>query len=126
MSHEDFLKFLAVNVDMALLPLVKDYFGACVPSKLYEYINLGLPVLGALPEGDAKDIITKNKFGISLYYKNCQEIADAIDNIIEKPQLLINYKEAILANRKRWSMDERFTEVNCLIEEMVTKKMKHK
>ena len=115
MPHSDFLEFMTENIDVAFLPLSRDYIGACVPSKLYEYINLGLPILGALPEGDAKIILEENMFGIFCHYDDHQGLADAIDKMIVNPNLIPSYRESISIHRHKWAMDKRFLEVNKLL-----------
>lgn len=37
--------------------------------QIYEYINLELPIIAALPYGDAADIINNNKFGFATLFK---------------------------------------------------------
>ena len=66
MPHNEFLKFMIENIDIGFVSLANDYLGACVPSKIYEYINLGLPIIGALPNGDGLDIINKNNYGANM------------------------------------------------------------
>ncbi len=55
MSHRDYIIYMQTNVDVAFLSLSKEYFSACIPAKLYDYINIGLPILASLPDGEAKD-----------------------------------------------------------------------
>jgi len=46
-----------VSIDVGSVSLFNDYLGACVASKIYEYINLEIPIISALPLDDGKDII---------------------------------------------------------------------
>ena len=39
MSHRDYIIYMQTNVDVAFLSLSKEYFSACIPAKLYDYIN---------------------------------------------------------------------------------------
>ena len=57
-----FVDFMDINelnrlventIDVGYVSLSNQYYGVCIPSKIYEYINSGLPILGALPNGDA-------------------------------------------------------------------------
>ncbi|EJP74536.1 MULTISPECIES: glycosyltransferase [Campylobacter] len=114
LDHEHFMNFMLENIDIGFVSLSNDYFGACVPSKIYEYINLEIPILGALPDGDAKDIIVKNKFGLAFDYKNIKDMAYAIDEYIN-----IEYIEDIRKNIKikkdEWFMDNQFKIMNSLL-----------
>ena len=66
MSHRDYIIYMQTNVDVAFLSLSKEYFSACIPAKLYDYINIGLPILASLPDGEAKKIINDNQYGIAV------------------------------------------------------------
>jgi glycosyltransferase involved in cell wall biosynthesis len=118
LPHGEFLKFMSENIDVAFVSLASDYLGACVPSKIYEYINLGLPMIGALPDGDAKDIINSNGYGIACNYNDIQCLCDSI-GIMSNKLLLEETKNNILNNRKMWSMGEKIQEVNALLKEIV-------
>jgi len=110
MFHSQYLDFMKRNIDIGFVSLAGDYFGACVPSKIYEYINLGLPMLGALPDGDAKDIINTNGFGIACHYRDVDGLRRAIlkmkDNLC-----LQQIKSNVLEHREKWSMENRFKEI---------------
>jgi len=110
MPHNEFLKFMHENIDIGFVSLVNDYFGACVPSKIYEYINLGLPMIGALPEGDGKEIIN-NGYGLACGYDNIECITESIKKMKDKNYLL-KIKEKILIDRVDWSMEQRIIDVD--------------
>lgn len=109
MEHLEFLEYFYKNIDIAFLPLIGDYFGACIPSKLYEYINLEKPILAVLPEGDAKNLILDLEIG---------EVIDLKDNLKEaqeKINLLISNKTKYIKNirkiKSKFNMEYTFNEV---------------
>jgi len=110
MSHDSFLEFMMRNVDVGFLSLFNDYLGACVPSKIYEYINLGLPILGALPKGDALDIINDNKYGIGCKYDDFASLREAIRKLKDEKEYQ-KLRNNIVRDRDSWSMEERIKEV---------------
>ena len=57
MNRDQYLEYMFDEADVGLVSLAGKEWGACVPSKIYELINLETPILGILPNGDAKDII---------------------------------------------------------------------
>jgi glycosyltransferase involved in cell wall biosynthesis len=114
MAHEDVVKFLSENIDVGFLCLQNDYLGACVPSKLYEYINLGLPMIGALPDGDGKDLINNNNYGIACNYDDIAGLVDAIKKFTNKEYLAV-VKKNILKDRRKWSMKTRINEIDKLL-----------
>jgi glycosyltransferase involved in cell wall biosynthesis len=106
MEHSKFLEFTMKNIDAGFVSLSDDYFGACVPSKIYEYINLGIPILGALPDGDAKDIINNNCYGLTCSYSDVKSLRN---NIVElqKNKVLNKCRTSVLKDRSQWSMESR-------------------
>jgi len=116
LPHEEFLKFMIENIDIGFVSLTSDYLGACVPSKIYEYINLGLPMIGALPDGDGKDIINKNGYGMACNYNDSNNLIDALKRFQDKV-FLENVRNSILDNRDKWFMKNRIKEVNVFLRE---------
>ncbi|EIW16025.1 MULTISPECIES: hypothetical protein [Pelosinus] len=110
MPHAEYVEFMLKNIDVGLISLADDYFGACVPSKLYEYINLGIPIIGALPEGDAMDIINKNQYGIACRYDDNISLQNAIRKMTDR-NIYNEFRKNILRDRDIWFMGERIKEV---------------
>ena len=92
MSSEDYQEFVNNQIDVGFFSLVGSLSELCVPSKLYEYINLEIPVLGVI-NGDGKQIINDNKIGFVctpdkediirgiVYLKDIENLAQAKKNI---------------------------------------------
>jgi glycosyltransferase involved in cell wall biosynthesis len=116
-SHKEFVKFMIENVDIGFVSLQNDYFGACVPSKIYEYINLGLPILAALPNGDAKSIIEDNGFGLCYKYDDFKGITNGIERFYRDKDFYDTCKQNILDKKLQWSMDSLFSKLICKIKE---------
>lgn len=110
LPHEQFVDFMLNNVDVGFVSLTNSYFGACVPSKIYEYINLGIPILGALPDGDGKDIINKFSYGIACNYNDIQGLSEALLRLSNKEELE-RYRKKIMEDREKWAMDTKIIEV---------------
>ena len=109
MEHSVFMKFAMDEVDLGFFSLSNDYLGACLPSKFFEYLNLGLPMLAALPYGNAMDLVNDNLFGKAVYYKNKEELVSYIDKLdIEKLNLI---RSNIINNKQKWSFDKEFSNV---------------
>lgn len=117
LPHEEFLKFMAENIDIGFVSLTEDYFGACVPSKIFEYINLEIPIFAALPDGDAIDIINENNYGIACIYNDEVSLKKAIEKL-NKPEYLESMTRSIIKDKENWSMEVRVLEVQSLLLEL--------
>ena len=118
LPHEEFLKFMNDNIDVGFVSLTSDYLGACVPSKIYEYLNLGLPMIGALPDGDGMEIINSDGYGVACKYSDINSISNAIDKF-RSNSFLSSIRENILKDRDSWSMKEKIKEVDKWLREVV-------
>ncbi len=81
LDHKSFLEFAKDKIDIGFVSLTSAYLAACFPSKIFEYINLGLPILGALPESDAMDFINHNKIGKAFHYSDIAGMRSYLQNI---------------------------------------------
>jgi glycosyltransferase involved in cell wall biosynthesis len=117
LPHNKFLEFMTQNIDIGFVSLANDYLGACVPSKIYEYINLALPMLGALPDGDGRDIINKNNYGIAYRYNDIDGLSRGMSKLIDI-EYLQDIKSNILKDRDSWFMKERIIEIDTLLRDL--------
>jgi len=101
MPHDQFLQFMLRHIDVGFVSLANDYLGACTPSKIYEYINLGIPIIGALPDGDGKNIINSNGYGIGVNYDDISSVAKAI-GAFEDPAYYSKVRKRLLDDRSKW------------------------
>ena len=114
LPHDQFQRFMQDKVDIGLVSLSKDYYGACVPSKLYEYLSLDLPILGFLPEGDAAEIVNQNGFGIATKWGDIETARNALRRITTEPKLA-EFIENVTANKECWSMKHRINELDDML-----------
>lgn len=108
MPHDIYLQYVTENADIGLVSLAADPYKACFPSKIFEYINLEIPILAALPDGDAKKIINERGYGKAVEYGNIEKLNNAFEYILK------NY-EGLVANIQRdkadWAMQRKIEEV---------------
>ena len=119
MPHKEFINFMINNIDIGFVSLSNEYLGACVPSKIYEYINLGLPIIGALPYGDAYNIINDNKYGICVKYNDIASLSNAISSF-KDIRLLNTFKQNILNDKARWSIDKTIDNFNKILMKLIS------
>lgn len=79
------------RADATLVPLVKDIFGA-VPSKIYESMAAGVPILFS-GEGEGRNIVVENDLGRVSDARDYAGIARNIRSFIENPEEVSRKRE---------------------------------
>lgn len=79
----DELPEILLNSDMTLIPLVKNIFGA-VPSKIYESMAAGLPIM-FMGEGEGAKIIIDNNLGLVANAKDYEQLTKNILYAVSHP-----------------------------------------
>jgi glycosyltransferase involved in cell wall biosynthesis len=115
MSHKDYINYLLENADIGFISLHGQLASLCVPSKLYEFINLGIPVL-ATAGGDTQAIISQNGYGMASNY----DVDSLKETILKMCDInkLSKFKDKIIKERFIWSMEYRIKEVINVIEKI--------
>lgn len=111
LSYPDFLRYLTDHADMGFVSLASPYLGACFPSKMFEYINIVLPIFGALPPGDAREVINKQGYGVACAFDDVKAQREAVLEIAADRRVLGKFRAQILRDRDDWYMPTRMTEV---------------
>ena len=105
LTYNALIDYISSNCDLGFVSLSNNVFKNCIPSKIYEYINCGIPIVGILPNGEAKNFVTKNGFGICANLENYKIIAKKIDSIIFNQDKINYMRNRIIKMRKLWSFD---------------------
>lgn len=105
MPYSEYCDFVHNEMDCGCVSLTSDYLGACVPSKIYEFINLSTPMIACLPEGDAKSLIERNGYGMVCDYSSVEAICDVIEKFKDN-KILEQYIYNIEKDKRNWSMEE--------------------
>lgn len=101
MKNDQYLKYMLENSDVGFVSLRSDFCKVFVPSKIFEYINLGIPILGALPKSDASEIIESNGYGIVCDYDDFEQIREAVYSLSNKEKYE-EFSENIYRDREKW------------------------
>jgi colanic acid biosynthesis glycosyl transferase WcaI len=101
---------LLASADMALVPLKERLFGA-VPSKLYEAMGVGLPVV-LMTGGEAEDIVVDSGAGVVVPPGNVNGLASAIRRLTNDPEerraMGIRGREAAVSRFDRKAIADEF------------------
>lgn len=112
MPQEEYLKFLKETIDVGFLSLKGELASYCVPSKLYDYINYTIPIIGVV-EGDASKIIKDNGYGVTSDY-SVEGVKKAIDLIIQ-PSLYNSCVNRLVEGHDLWSMYNKVFDILSII-----------
>jgi len=108
LPHDEFLNFMMEKIDVGFVSLASNSLGDGIPSKVYEYINLGLPILGALPT--VEHLINQKGYGIVCQYNDLNCLKEAIETLKNKKEYQ-KFQDNILKDKNFWAMEERIKEV---------------
>jgi colanic acid biosynthesis glycosyl transferase WcaI len=92
--------------DVALIPLRDDpVFSTVIPSKLFEAMGNGVPVIISLPEGEATRIVRQTGCGITVVPEDAASLAAAVTSLARAPLLLGELRSAAALNAPRYSRE---------------------
>lgn len=111
LPRNEFLDKVTNSYDLGFVSLADKYFGACIPSKIYEYINLGIPIIGFLPEGEARDIVNDNGYGYVALPNKAADLKKQVSLILKEQERLVEMNSNILRDRSDWSMNAKVKEL---------------
>ena len=98
--------------DLSLIHLIDhNVFSAVIPSKLFESIGMGIPVLMAIPEGEATKIVSDNQCGVIVPPEDYYSLARSITKIEQNKDLYSIYKKSAIKASFMFSRDLRAAEM---------------
>lgn len=90
--------------DLALIPLRNDpVFSTVIPSKLFEAMGNGVPVLMSLPEGEATALLRDNACGVTVPPEDPLALANAVVALADDPARVALLRQSALENAPRYS-----------------------
>jgi len=92
---KEYIAHFLKNCDISISHLKNNNtFSHVIPSKIFESMANGTPILLAMPEGEATEIIRKNNCGIIALPENSSDIADKILFLKNNPKILQDMKNS--------------------------------
>jgi glycosyltransferase involved in cell wall biosynthesis len=103
---------LLVSIDVSVVPLKRsDLFKGALPSKLFEALGAGVPVVAAL-DGEAKELIERSQGGLVVEPENPEDLAEKLLQLREAPELCRqlgeNGRSYVASHYNRQAIAERF------------------
>ncbi len=97
-----------LQYNLTLIPLKNRIYGS-VPSKIFEYSKLGLPIL-FYSDGEGADLVEKLGLGISQRSIDYEALEDKINLIVKGEIKLPENKEIITKSKKYFNLEKQFKE----------------
>lgn len=94
-------------------------FSTVIPSKIFESMAMGLPILMAVPEGEATQIVSDNECGIIVEPENARAIADAVVRLYSDKDLYERLSASSLQTAPRYSRDRLASEMLVILERVL-------
>jgi colanic acid biosynthesis glycosyl transferase WcaI len=92
--------------DVAVVPLRDNpVFATVIPSKIFESMGMGVPILMSLPEGEATGIVRGTGSGVCVPPENPDAMAAAIASLAGNPQQVADLRNAARTAAPRYSRD---------------------
>lgn len=106
--------------DVALVPLRDDpVFATVIPSKIFECMGMAIPMLMALPEGEATGIIRRTGAGVVVPPEDPEAMAQAVEALADDPQLLARLRRQAYAAASLYSREAQAQRMLAILEAAV-------
>jgi len=93
--------------DVAIVSLRNiELFSGVIPSKIFEAMGMGLPILFVAPEGEASRIVTDAGCGIAVPPEDPRALADAVTALAADPARVARFRKASIAAAPKHSRTE--------------------
>ena len=92
--------------DLAIVPLRNNpVFASVIPSKIFESMGMGVPILMSLPEGEASAIVRHTGSGVCVPPEDPPALAAAITHLADNPAEMKTLRAAAWAAAPNYSRD---------------------
>ncbi len=86
-------------------------FSSVIPSKLFESMGMGLPVIMALPDGEATTLVKQYNCGVAIQPEDAEQLTKTIIELKENSDQLYKYKQSSLKASLEFSRDVKANEM---------------
>ena len=92
--------------DLSIVPLRDTpVFATVIPSKIFESMGMGVPILMSLPKGEAVEIVCRTESGVCVPPENSLAMADAIARLADSPEEVGRLRAQARASAQEFSRD---------------------
>ena len=106
-------------LDVSIIHLRKtELFGSVIPSKLFECMGMGIPVLHGVT-GESSEIVTREQVGVTFEPENARQLVDELLLLRGDPQRYLTLRGNGLAAAKRYDRRHLAENMRRLLESLV-------
>ena len=107
--------------DIALVHLKNaKAFSEVIPSKIFEAMATGCPIILAAPDGESRNLIESKKLGLWVPPENPQALAKAIYKLAYNEKLRIAFGQNGILNAEQYSRDKQADEMMSAIKKVIS------
>lgn len=116
MPYEQCMNYMKREADAGIVCIVAQEFGIATPSKMFDLINLEMPILGIMPKGEGQDLINSG-YGLAADYKEVEKNRNNLERLKDK-EYYKRITDYIKSKKSEWAMETLFEEVYEFIDEV--------
>ena len=105
LPREELLEALG-RTDIGFLSLADSTYAYATPTKLFECLEFGIPMLAALPQGAARSLIEELDVGLVSDPDDIEGLAQHMARLVEDAALRMRFRRNCLRARSRFSPEE--------------------
>lgn len=122
MPYEQCMNYMKREADAGIVSIVAQELGIATPSKMFDLINLELPILGIMPNGEGQNLINSG-YGLAADYKDIEKNRNNLERLKDK-EYYNSVVEYIKRKKPKWAMEALFEEVYEFIDEIMESSVK--
>jgi glycosyltransferase involved in cell wall biosynthesis len=105
--------------DLAIVPLRNTpVFATVIPSKIFESMGMGVPILMSLPEGEATRIVRATGSGVCVPPEDPQAMAEAVVHLADAPEQMQALRRQARAAAPRFSRETLAAQMLAMLQEV--------
>jgi glycosyltransferase involved in cell wall biosynthesis len=106
--------------DLCVVPLRdSEVFSSVIPSKIFESMGMGVPIVMSIPEGEATRIIRRTGAGICVQPENPVAMAEAIAALADDPTRMRQLRQLASASAADFSREQMATKMLGILERVL-------
>lgn len=109
MSFSKCMNYMKREGDVGIVSIVDKEFGIATPSKLFDIINLEIPIIGIIPSGEGQDFINSG-FGFAADVNDVENNRKNLRRLQDR-DIYKGIQSFIKNEKPKWTMEAQFEEV---------------